>query len=374
MIVLNVELAERGYPIEIGAGLLGRSETLASLVAGRQVAIVTDTVVGGLYAAALERQVDALAAQRITIALPAGESNKQWSTLQSVFDALLAARFDRSCLLLALGGGVVADMAGFAAAIYQRGVEFVQWPTTLLAMVDSSVGGKTGINHPSGKNMLGAFHQPRAVIADLDVLRTLPERELAAGMAEVIKHGAIADRSYLATIETNLSRLLRCEPQAMAQAVARSCAIKAGVVAQDEREGGLRAILNFGHTFGHAIEAGLGYGVWLHGEAVGAGMVMAADLSCRVDGLAPSEAQWLRALIAAAGLPVAAPAWPLAQWLERMATDKKAQAGTPKFVRLPRLGAATVGRVEAQALAATIAATATLLQLPAGLGYIEGFR
>ena len=369
--LLSVALGDRSYPIEIGAGLMAQSETLARLVAGRQVAIVTNTVVGPLYATALERRIDALAAQRITIVLPDGEASKHWETLDRVFTALLEARFDRSALIVALGGGVVGDMAGFAAAVYQRGIEFIQIPTTLLAMVDSSVGGKTGINHPAGKNMVGAFHQPKAVIADLDALASLPARELSAGLAEVIKHGAIADVPYFEAIERDLPKLLAGDPQAMAYAVRRSCEIKSAVVAADEREGGLRAILNFGHTFGHAIEAGLGYGVWLHGEAVGAGMVMAADLSCRVDGLERAQAQRLRDLIQAAGLPVEAPAWPLHEWLARMSTDKKAQAGTPKFIRIPRLGEARVGRVAPEPLAATVAATATLLQLPRGLGYIE---
>ena len=371
--ILNLDLGERSYPIEIGTGLLGQSETLADRVAGRQVAIVTNSVVGPHYAAALERQIDATASQRITVVLPDGEAAKSWETLDRVFTALLEARFDRSALIVALGGGVVGDMAGFAAAIYQRGIEWFQIPTTLLAMVDSSVGGKTGINHPAGKNMLGAFHQPLGVLADLDVLATLPARELSAGLAEVIKHGAIADAPYLDAIERDLSKLLGGDWSAMADVVRRSCEIKASVVAADEREGGLRAILNFGHTFGHAIEAELGYGIWLHGEAVGAGMVMAAELSCRVDGLDRAHAQRLRALIAAAGLPVEAPAWPLETWLRRMSTDKKAQAGNPKFVRIPRLGEAVVGRVPADDLAAAVAATATLLQLPGGLGYIGPF-
>jgi len=316
--ILNLELGDRSYPIEIGAGLLGRSQTLANRVAGRQVAIVTNSVVGPHYAAALERQIDAAAAQRITVVLPDGEAAKCWETLDRVFTALLEARFDRSALIVALGGGVVGDMAGFAAAIYQRGIEWFQIPTTLLAMVDSSVGGKTGINHPAGKNMLGAFHQPLGVLADLDVLATLPARELSAGLAEVIKHGAIADAQYLDAVERDLPKLRAGDWSAMAAVVSRSCEIKASVVAADEREGGLRAILNFGHTFGHAIEAELGYGVWLHGEAVGAGMVMAAELSCRVDGLDRAHARRLRTLIAAAGLPVEAPAWPIQTWLHRM--------------------------------------------------------
>jgi len=294
----------------------------------------------------------------IEVALPDGEAHKHWGTLNAVFDALLEHRFDRGSVIVALGGGVVGDVAGFAAAVYQRGIDFVQVPTTLLAQVDSSVGGKTGINHPLGKNMIGAFHQPRLVLADVGCLQTLPPRELSAGLAEVIKHGAIADPAYLAAVERDLPRLLACDPAALADAIARSCEIKAGVVGRDEREAGLRAILNFGHTFGHAIEAGLGYGEWLHGEAVGAGMVMAADLSRRLGLLGEADAARLRETIAAARLPVRAPHWPAQRYLELMSVDKKAERGTPKFVLLEAIGRACVRRAPDDAVRATLAACA----------------
>ncbi|MEK9721531.1 MAG: 3-dehydroquinate synthase, partial [Quisquiliibacterium sp.] len=305
-----VELGDRSYPIVIGEGLLERGDLLSPIVAGRSVALVTNQTVGPLYASRLARTLARDAAQCIEINLPDGEQHKHWQTLNTVFDALLANRFDRKSVIVALGGGVVGDIAGFAAAVYQRGIDFIQVPTTLLAQVDSSVGGKTGINHPMGKNMVGAFHQPRLVLADVGCLQTLPARELSAGLAEVIKHGAIADEPYLASIEATLPRLLACDADALTEAVARSCQIKADVVAKDERESGLRAILNFGHTFGHAIEAGLGYGQWLHGEAVGAGMVMAAQLSQQLGLLGEQQAARLESAILAAGLPVRGPAWP----------------------------------------------------------------
>ncbi len=296
------------------------------------------------------------AARLLEVVLPAGESHKTWSSLNLIFDALLGARFDRQGLIVALGGGVVGDMAGFAAAVYQRGVDFVQVPTTLLAQVDSSVGGKTGINHPLGKNMVGAFHQPRLVVMDIDTLVTLPRREISAGLAEVIKHGAIADADYFAAVARDLEALRAGDPQALIAAVARSCEIKAEVVARDEREGGVRAILNFGHTFGHAIEAGLGYGEWLHGEAVGAGMVMAADVSQRLGLLAAVDQQRLLDVVAAAGLPVRGPGWPSARYVELMAVDKKADHGTPRFVLLEQIGRACVRKVPEHVLAETLAA------------------
>lgn len=353
---LAVELGDRSYPIVIGEGLLARRDLLGPLVAGRSVAVVSNVTVAPLYAAPLRAALQADAAQVIEIVLPDGEAHKHWQTLNLVFDALLEHRFDRNSVLVALGGGVVGDMTGFAAAVYQRGIDFIQVPTTLLAQVDSSVGGKTGINHPLGKNMIGAFHQPRLVLADVGCLRSLPPRELSAGLAEVIKHGAIADPEYLAAVERDLPRLLALDGQALAEAVARSCEIKAGVVGQDERESGLRAILNFGHTFGHAIEAGLGYGEWLHGEAVGAGMVMAADLSRRLGLIDAGAAGRLDALIAAAGLPVRGPAWPAERYVELMSVDKKAERGTPKFVLLEALGRACVRRAPEDAVRATLAA------------------
>ncbi|MFM6990451.1 MAG: 3-dehydroquinate synthase, partial [Rhodoferax sp.] len=279
---VSIDLGARSYPIHIGTGLLGHANSYAHLPKATHAVVVSNTTVSPLYAEAL---VSALAAHYPSVqqvVLPDGESFKHWQTLNQIFDALLAKGCDRKTILFALGGGVVGDMTGFAAASYMRGVPFVQVPTTLLAQVDSSVGGKTGINHPLGKNMIGAFYQPQMVVCDIDTLKTLPARELSAGLAEVIKYGPIADLQFLDWIEAHLDALLAREPGALAYAVQRSCEIKAWVVGQDERESGLRAILNFGHTFGHAIEAGLGYGEWLHGEAVGCGMVMAAHLSQRL--------------------------------------------------------------------------------------------
>jgi shikimate kinase / 3-dehydroquinate synthase len=353
---VTVSLGERSYPIHVGSGLLADSAPLAELARGRMVAVVTDSNVAPLHGGTLLRALRPHAAAVIEVVLPAGESNKTWATLNTVFDALLAARFDRDALLVAVGGGVVGDICGFAAAVYQRGVEFVQVPTTLLAQVDSSVGGKTGINHPLGKNMVGAFHQPRLVLIDVDTLATLPDRELSAGLAEVIKHGAIADAAYFDAVATALPALRAKDPSALALAVARSCEIKASVVERDEREGGLRAILNFGHTFGHAIEAGMGYGEWLHGEAVGAGMVMAADLSRRLGLLDAAASGRVRDTVAAAGLPVRGPAWPVERYVELMSVDKKAKQGTPRFVLMQGLGGARVQRVPDGPLADTLVA------------------
>ncbi len=353
---VQLALGERSYTIAIGAGALARRDLLAPIVSGRSVAIVTNDTVGPLYAAQLRASLEADAAQIIEIVLPDGEAHKTWQTLNLIFDALLANRFDRGSVIVALGGGVVGDIAGFAAATYQRGIDFIQAPTTLLAQVDSSVGGKTGINHPLGKNMIGAFHQPRLVLADVGCLRTLPAREVSAGLAEIVKHGAIADPAYLAAVERSMSAMRAGDAAALADAVAGSCEIKARVVAQDEREAGLRAILNFGHTFGHAIESGMGYGQWLHGEAVGAGMVMAADLSFRLGLIGAADVERLLAAIAAAGLPVRGPAWSADRYLELMSVDKKAERGTPKFVLLEALGSACVRRVPEDAVRATLAA------------------
>jgi 3-dehydroquinate synthase len=305
--------------------------------------IVTNPLVGALYAGALQAALAPHYRRVLTVELPDGEVHKDWPTLNLVFDRLLAEGCDRKTVLFALGGGVVGDMAGFAAACYMRGVPFVQVPTTLLAQVDSSVGGKTAINHPLGKNMIGAFYQPRRVLCDLATLDTLPPRELSAGLAEVIKYGPIADAAFLDWIEANLDALLARDRAALAHAVRRCCEIKAWVVGEDERESGLRAILNFGHTFGHAIEAGLGYGQWLHGEAVGCGMVMAADLSARL-GLVPQAfVQRLARIVERAGLPVRAPALGSAErWLELMRVDKKAEAGEIRFVVIEAPGRAAL--------------------------------
>ncbi|MFM9880476.1 MAG: 3-dehydroquinate synthase [Burkholderiaceae bacterium] len=335
---LHIDLGERSYPIVIGAGLLPDPTRYSSLPPAAAAMIVTNSTVDPLYAAALQRALQPRYQAVHKVVLPDGEAYKTWQTLDLIFDALLQNGCDRRAVLFALGGGVVGDMTGFAAASYMRGVPFVQVPTTLLAQVDSSVGGKTGINHPRGKNMVGAFYQPQLVLCDLDTLKTLPQREISAGLAEIIKYGPIADLEFLAWTEHNLAALCACEPAALAHAVRRSCEIKADVVARDERESGVRAILNFGHTFGHAIEAGMGYGQWLHGEAVGCGMVMATELSRRLGGVDAAFAQRLRALVAAAGLPTTAPVLDAqdnaGRYLELMRLDKKAQGGEIMFVLL----------------------------------------
>ena len=337
---LRVALGERAYPIHIGAGLLDRAELYRPYLSGGSAAIVTNEVVAPLYLARLK---NALGGARVAqIVLPDGEQAKSWQTLERVFDALLDARCGRDSLLVALGGGVVGDLAGFAAAVYQRGMPFLQVPTTLLAQVDSSVGGKTAINHARGKNMIGAFHQPLAVISDVATLDTLPDRELRAGLAEVIKHGLALDAAFVAWLEGNIEKLLSRERAALSYAVKRCCELKAGVVAADERENGVRALLNLGHTFGHAIEAATGYGAWLHGEAIAAGMVMAASLS-RDLGLIPGEdVAKVRRLIERAGLPVKGPAIEASELIERMATDKKTAQGRLRFVVLQRIGQAVL--------------------------------
>ncbi|SFM71965.1 bifunctional shikimate kinase/3-dehydroquinate synthase AroKB [Rugamonas rubra] len=355
-ILLNVDLGERSYPISIGPNLLNDGALLARHVNGGKVAIVTNSTVAPLYLERLEQGLRAAGKQVISIVLPDGEEHKNWASLMAIFDALLAAKADRKTTLVALGGGVIGDLTGYAAASYMRGVDFIQVPTTLLSQVDSSVGGKTGINHPLGKNMIGAFYQPRAVIADTATLETLPARELSAGLAEVIKHGAIIDAAFFDWIEANIALLVGRDKGALAYAIARSCEIKAEVVRQDEREGGLRAILNFGHTFGHAIEAGLGYGHWLHGEAVGCGMVMAADLSARMGLVEQATVARVRALVAAAGLPVKAPDLGTARWLELMEVDKKNEGGAIKFILLKPLGSPSITHAPQELLLATLAA------------------
>ncbi|MBM3367220.1 MAG: 3-dehydroquinate synthase [Betaproteobacteria bacterium] len=343
MPAIRVDLGARAYPIHIGAGLLDDSALYLPHIGGGAVAVVTNAVVAPLYLERLERALRAAGARAITrIVIPDGEQAKDWRTLEQVFDALLAARCGRDTLVIALGGGVVGDLAGFAAAVYQRGVPFLQVPTTLLAQVDSSVGGKTAINHPRGKNMVGAFHQPLAVIADVATLNTLPERELRAGIAEVIKHGFILDADFVAWLEANIEKLLARDRDALAHAVQRSCELKAQVVAADERETGQRALLNFGHTFGHAIEAGLGYGEWLHGEAVAAGMVLAAELSARVGNLAAADTARVRALLLRARLPVRGPALGAERYLQLMQVDKKAARGRVRFVLLEAIGRASL--------------------------------
>jgi 3-dehydroquinate synthase len=337
MQTLQVDLGERSYPIYIGTGLLGNAALIQSHIRGKQVMVVSNETVAPLY---LEPVLSSLEGLRVkSVILPDGEQYKNLQVLNSIYDVLLSQRFDRKCTLLALGGGVVGDMTGFAAATYQRGVDFVQIPTTLLAQVDSSVGGKTGVNHPLGKNMIGAFHQPRCVIADTDSLNTLDDRQLSAGLAEVIKYGLIDDPEFFAWLEGNVARLQAREPEAMAYAIARSCADKARVVAADEKEAGRRALLNLGHTFGHAIETGMGYGEWLHGEAVATGMVLAAELSAHLGWIEPAVVERIRRLIAAAGLPVEPPASLSSErFLELMAVDKKVLDGVMRLVLMQGLG------------------------------------
>jgi 3-dehydroquinate synthase len=337
-----IDLGDRRYDILIGSGLLTRPDTYAGLPRAAAALVVTNTRVAPLHAGALVSALRGHYRRVEVLELPDGEVHKDWASLNLIFDALLGGGFDRKTVLFALGGGVVGDLTGFAAACYMRGVPFVQVPTTLLAQVDSSVGGKTAINHPLGKNMIGAFYQPARVIADLDTLRSLPLREVSAGLAEVIKYGPIADDAFLGWIEAHLDRLLGREPAVLAHAVRRSCEIKAAVVAQDEREAGLRAILNFGHTFGHAIETGLGYGEWLHGEAVGCGMVMAAELSVRLGLAEPAYARRLTDLIRRAGLPTTGPRLGAARYVELMRHDKKAEGGEIRFVVVEAPGRAGV--------------------------------
>ncbi|OEC53730.1 MULTISPECIES: 3-dehydroquinate synthase [Pseudomonas] len=341
MRTLQVDLGERSYPIHIGADLLSKAELFAPHIAGKQVAIVTNETVAPLY---LERLTQTLGGYKVQpIVLPDGESFKNWETLQLIFDGLLTARHDRRTTIIALGGGVIGDMAGFAAACYQRGVDFIQVPTTLLSQVDSSVGGKTGINHPLGKNMVGAFYQPKAVLIDTATLRTLPPRELSAGLAEVIKYGLICDAPFLDWLETHMDALLALEPTALTEAIERSCAAKARVVGADERESGIRATLNLGHTFGHAIETHMGYGVWLHGEAVAAGTVMALEMSRRLGWIDAAERDRSIRLLRAAGLPIVPPQeMTPAHFLEHMAVDKKVIDGQLRLVLLSRLGEAVI--------------------------------
>jgi 3-dehydroquinate synthase len=341
---LRVALGERSYPIHIGAGLLDDASLYAPHLQAGAVAVLSDSKVAPLYLARVSQALQKAGARVVTIVVENGEQAKSWTTLDRVFDALLAARCGRDSVLVAVGGGVIGDLGGFAAATYQRGIPFLQVPTTLLAQVDSSVGGKTAINHARGKNMIGAFHQPLAVIADVATLDSLPERELRAGIAEVIKHGFILDPDFVDWLESNIEKLLARERDALAHAVRRSCELKAQVVAEDEREAGKRAILNFGHTFGHAIEAGAGYGEWLHGEAVAAGMVMAAELSARAGDLSRDDAQRIKRLIARAGLPVRGPSLSLDRYLELMQVDKKAAAGKVRFVLLESIGHAVLRR------------------------------
>jgi 3-dehydroquinate synthase len=359
MRVLNVELGARSYPIHIGAGLIDRAELFLPHLRSRKLAIVTNEVVGPLY---LERLCAGLArvdtgVEIVPIILPDGEAYKEWQTLNTIFDALSSGHCERSTTLIALGGGVVGDMGGFAAACWQRGMPFIQIPTTLLAQVDSSVGGKTAINHPQGKNMIGAFYQPRLVLADTATLDTLPEREFSAGLAEVIKYGLIRDAAFFDWLEQNIDALRALDAGALAWAIERSCRNKAEVVAADETEQGERALLNLGHTFGHAIETGLGYGQWLHGEGVAAGTMMAAELSRRLGWIGGGDVARIERLFERAGLPTYGPALGTSRYLEWMVHDKKVEAGKLRFVLLRGIGQAVMtGDVEMSDVRAAIEA------------------
>ena len=343
MRTLDVALRERSYPIHIGRGLLdGAGALLAPRLRLPRTVIVTNPIVAALWLAPLRASLSAAGIASETIVVPDGETHKNLATLNDVLTRLLELGAERSTTIVALGGGVVGDIAGFASAIYQRGMPFVQIPTTLLAQVDSSVGGKTGVNHPLGKNMIGAFYQPRAVVIDTDCLQTLPEREFAAGLAEVIKYGAIRDRAFFDWLELCLERLLARDADALIHAITESCRIKADIVAADEREAGDRALLNFGHTFGHAIEAGLGYGEWLHGEAVATGMVLAAELSRRLGRLTDADVARLTAMLECCRLPVIAPPLGVDRYLALMGRDKKVVGGALRLVLLEALGRAHV--------------------------------
>ena len=343
MKTLKVELGDRSYPIFIGQGLMGNAELVKPYVKGQQVLIVTNTTVAPLYLEACKKAFADFNVQ--SVVLPDGEEYKNLETLNLVFDKLIGERFDRSCTLIALGGGVIGDMTGFAAAAFQRGVNFIQMPTTLLSQVDSSVGGKTGVNHPLGKNMIGAFHQPECVVIDTETLNTLEDRQLSAGLAEVIKYGLIQDPEFFEWLENNIEKLLNREPEALSYAIERSCQDKADIVAKDEKEAGLRALFNLGHTFGHAIEAGMGYGNWLHGEGVSAGSMQAVYMSKLLGNLTQADQERIQAIFERANLPVVPPSveeMSNEKYLGLMAGDKKVQAGTIRLVLLKTIGQAYV--------------------------------
>ncbi len=357
MHTVQVALPDRSYPIYIGAGLLARDGLLMQHLPQNRAALITDTTVAPLYLDAVANVLGAAGVAVTPVVIPAGEQHKDWHTLNAVFDALLANHCERKTTLVALGGGVIGDLAGFAAATYMRGVPFIQLPTTLLAQVDSSVGGKTAINHPHGKNMIGAFYQPLAVIADTTTLNTLPDRELSAGLGEVIKYGLINDPAFFAWLEDNIEALLARDPAALVYAISRSCENKAEIVAADEREeSGARALLNLGHTFGHAIEAGLGYGTWLHGEAVAAGIVIAARISHHLGLIGAADVLRIVALLERALLPVTAPGLGVERYLQLMGIDKKVEGGRIRFILLRGIGSAFLtADVPPRALAAALA-------------------
>ena len=345
MKTLEVDLGSRSYPIHIGPGLLTQGALIATHLGQKRVAIVTNDRVGPMYMRALSGALSELGIDVVPVVLPDGEEHKDWQTLNRIFDTLLENGCERKTTVIALGGGVVGDMAGCAAALYQRGVPFIQIPTTLLAQVDSAVGGKTAINHPLGKNMIGAFHQPRVVIADTDTLKTLPGRELRAGLAEVIKYGLIRDPAFFAWLEEHMTALLSRDDEALVYAIEQSCRNKAEVVAKDETESDVRALLNFGHTFGHAIETGLGFGTWLHGEAVAAGMILAIRASIAMKLIDPEVLVRTESLLRQAELPITAPALGVDRYIELMMHDKKVDSGKVRFVLLRALGDAYVGSI-----------------------------
>ncbi|WP_174222108.1 3-dehydroquinate synthase [Polynucleobacter necessarius] len=356
MKTLEVDLGNRSYPIYIGTDLIDQPALFNACEKSTSIYIVCNTTVAPLYAQRLTKTLSTFGKSVQTIVLPDGESYKDWKNLQLIFDDLLKFGADRQTMLIALGGGVIGDMTGFAAASFMRGTRFIQVPTTILSQVDSSVGGKTGINHPLGKNMIGAFHQPVAVVADLNTLKTLPARELSAGLAEVIKHGAIADAKFLDWIEANAKLLLACDTDVMSHAVLRSCEIKSAVVSADEREGGIRATLNFGHTFGHAIEAGMGYGEWLHGEAVGCGMALGADLSCRLDLISKVDVERITKIIQSMNLPTNPPKFGAKRYMELLQVDKKTEGGQIRYVVLEKIGKAQILSVPDAQVMETLAA------------------
>ena len=358
MQTLTVGLGERSYPIHIGSGLLSHADLLLPHLPHKRVAVVTNTTIAPLYLEQLRTMLQGHGVDTIPIILPDGEQFKSAETLGLIYDTLLTHRCERNTPLIALGGGVIGDMTGYAAATYLRGVPFIQIPTTLLAQVDSSVGGKTGINHPLGKNMIGAFYQPQVVLADIATLNTLPDQELRAGIAEVIKYGLIRDLPFFEWLEQNMEKLLARDEQALQYAIARSCQNKAEIVGADERESGERALLNLGHTFGHAIENGMGYGVWLHGEAVSAGMAMAADLSQRLGWISAEDVARIRRLVECAGLSVVAPALGAEKYLQLMGLDKKVVGGKIRFVLLKSIGHAVVTEAPQDLLRQTLEACA----------------
>lgn len=342
MITLDLVLPDTRYPIYIGESLYADAARIVAHLPQKKAAIITNETIAPLYLAPLQAALEAAGVAVTPVILPDGEAYKTWETLNLIFDALLGARAERKTTLIALGGGVIGDMTGFAAACYQRGAPFIQIPTTLLAQVDSSVGGKTAINHPLGKNMIGAFYQPRAVLADMAVLDTLPERELSAGLAEVIKYALLGDVQFLAWLEQHIEALRARDRATLAEAVRHCCQMKADIVGEDEKETGVRALLNLGHTFGHAIEAGMGYGAWLHGEAVAAGMVLAAETSRLLGWISEADVAHVTALIERAGLPILSPDLGVDAWISHMGHDKKVEEGQLRFVLLRQLGQAVI--------------------------------